>query len=274
MPTDGGVLNKYTPDFSIYVTHGTLVPIKGLARRFSGKKVHILATYTENKYTLFNKPELAASVHREDIPSCFTIVEFIALIDEIKTQYFIDIPDVMLCIDGNLGCLAGQTISETFLQLVESIAPTFLFAFSETPSCVDSAQQYLAGEEVILATEGIIKKYRLPSDVKIGRVSDKAGISGVIEQMLNKGMDLKSIRVDEMVVVSLDEAIMDSSVADKVLNDKNKKKSCIDCIMSFFTSERRRKITPTHDIEGTDNCKNDNQKDKTEPVNRSGCFRT
>lgn len=263
MHTSGGVLEQDAPDLAVYVTHGTQVPIKALAKRFSGKKIHILAAYDKDiGYSILNKSVLAASIGRDNIPSFYTKEKFIELIDEIKTQCFENAPDVMLCVDGNLGDVAGVAISETFLQLVRSIAPKFLFPFSETPDCVDSAQRYLLGEEVVFGKESITTKYRLPSEVKIGQASNRAEISDVISGVLNRKVTLNPIcvgpsNIDEINAYYLGQTTTEYYVEPNLINsagndEKKKKRSCFDFVMSFFTSKNTKKIVPTDNVESTD----------------------
>lgn len=185
------VSHRNSPDFSIYITHGGSLAMKGLARNLSKKnaylkdKPYLLAIFEDGFFSLLNSDQLASAFEcdAEEIPTKCTKENFILFINWIKQQCFISPPCVMLCADPNLGVIAGQTISELFLVLVEKIDPKFLFACSGTPECLEDVNNYLTGQAVVIETKENEQVYRLPCGVVSG-ACDKDKIRVLIESSL------------------------------------------------------------------------------------------
>ena len=175
------------PDFSVYVTHGASLTIKGLAKSFSQKKQHIQAHFKDGFYVLMNKAELLTMMDSDEVlPERFTPDEFNSLVQRIKEQCFLGTPLTMLCVDSNLGHPAGAHINDMalFFECVAGVLPHILIPFSDTPESVENARAYLNGEPMVIESEFTNIEYRLPAEVIVNVATDRAGLVKCISKLL------------------------------------------------------------------------------------------
>ena len=115
------------PGISIYVSHGTLIELKVLAREYQGPQV--IALYDPREQT-------------------FNVIKEDKTIDQYELDQFIELcqkdsPITRLCCDANLGKSfqdLGDEVSELAKKLVEDLSPQHLLFFSDTPQCRDDAK--------------------------------------------------------------------------------------------------------------------------------------
>lgn len=225
MPINNNIVHHY-PDFCIYITHGNLVPIKGLANRFSKDIPHIIATHTTNQYTLSNAQALAQCLGWDKIEKQFTSTTFVELIQEIKQTAFLGTPSIMLCMDANLGVLAGEKVSDEFFFLIQHIKPGFLFAFSETPKCIEDMHDHL------------YRKRHLCFNNIHCEVSDKKGIGKAIDMVLSRVKNHSHVKEPTVTIQTLQAAPKEQSILltehDKCHENKPVK-TCGQYFLSFFS---------------------------------------
>ena len=166
----------------IYVQHGAPLLSKCLARQFNQEQMHIRATYklgsNGGRYTISNEAYLRLN-GVELTSTILDLAGFAALIERVKTICSLEMNPILLCADANLGFPASEFMSEFFHALVQTIKPTCLVPFSETPLCVEDATLYLKG----IRTKG---GYQSPSPYRLSMASNQHGVGGTIQDLLEK----------------------------------------------------------------------------------------
>jgi hypothetical protein len=149
---------KKTP-MSIYITHGSFAVIKGIAHTHSQHEPDLVATCAlvngEKNYTVKNIEPLIIKIINANHAQKNKLVklaqshqgaslsqaDFDHFVHAIKTYFKVNY--IKLHADGNLFWPASQNVSAELCYLVEKIQPQSLILFSETPECIDDAQNYL-----------------------------------------------------------------------------------------------------------------------------------
>ncbi|MDF1828182.1 MAG: hypothetical protein P1U39_07885 [Legionellaceae bacterium] len=143
---------------SLYITHGSPLVMKGVARTHSQHEPHLIVICSylagEKIYGIKNIDPLiikitqAGNKNREKLVHLaqhhqqpLTQTEFNSFIHEIKTYFKIN--HINLCADGNLFHGNTASVSDELCDLVQTLKPQSLFLFSETPECVEDARNYL-----------------------------------------------------------------------------------------------------------------------------------
>ncbi|MDF1684911.1 MAG: hypothetical protein P1U36_09705 [Legionellaceae bacterium] len=176
------------PTMSLYLTHGSLMVMKGVARTQSQNELHIIAmcnfmndekTYQiknindlKNRLLEVKHPQQEAMLqYIKDHQDTLTQKEFFNYVNTIK-KYF-KIGNVNLRADGNLFHPNSDNVSKELCDLVNTTRPQSLVLFSDTPACVADSQKYLRRE--------LTNKYHhLPSYSLSGNVADRKTLKDVI----------------------------------------------------------------------------------------------
>tara|TARA_R110002126_G_scaffold17798_2_gene68846 strand:- start:19035 stop:19796 length:762 start_codon:yes stop_codon:yes gene_type:complete len=179
---------------SIYVTHGSPVVIKSVARLCSKNELHVIATcaliHGEKIYSIKNLEYLILQAtesmhvqekHRADLAQLsgdnLTSEQFIHIVNLIKQSFKIN--HINLRADANLIHPASVQVSTELCYLVDSIRPTSLILFSETPECIEDAQKYLNRTMTV-------QNHRLPPYLLSGAVATRKTLKDVIISETNK----------------------------------------------------------------------------------------
>lgn len=235
------------PDLWIGVTHGGLSSIKGFSRSFRNNGCHmIIATYENNLYTILNRQELLKKIGWAELKNNYTSDEWVSFINDIKSNYFLDAPSVMLCVEANLGYPSGPVLSDQVPYLLEHISPDFLFAFTETASCIESMQQYLANHGTVVQ-QAAGASYQVINNRTICDVSGRQHLTAIIEKTLNIVGATPPVKPIILIEPAISSAVINEPAVVNKKNDENdtktntKKtnqqvKNCLGCLFSFFRS--------------------------------------
>jgi hypothetical protein len=138
------------PSLAIYVTHGSLMVMKGIANACSKEALHLIVSAIENEGSYYYKIEKIAFLQENTelkIPSeKMSAEEFINFIATMCRQMNIDKHEIMLCADANLTKPSYKNVTAEFCYFVDQIKPSRLIPFSDTPECVIDANKYLQRE--------------------------------------------------------------------------------------------------------------------------------
>lgn len=151
---------------AIYVTHGEMLTLTITSKLFSSLKPEwqVLATLKNDEYTVSK----ATGIDLPKKPLNFD--EFIAFINQIKTHSDVDLNEIKVCCDANLGTSMGHFVTQTLNNLLTQIKPQTAALFTSTPECIPHAQQYLDGVP-------LDNSIQLPVEVTNGFVVDRTDLS-------------------------------------------------------------------------------------------------
>ena len=153
--------------------------IKSVARVCSKNELHIIATcalnHGEKTYSIKNIDHLIIqATESKNFPKKYspdiaqlsgdnlTSEQFLHIVDLIKQLFKIN--HINLRADANLIKPASVQVSTELCYVVDSIRPTSLILFSETPECIEDAQKYLNRTMTI-------QNHRLPPYLLSGAVA-------------------------------------------------------------------------------------------------------
>lgn len=159
---------------AIYVTHGSPVTLKIASRAFDKVKpawqVHAIFNKDNDAYTIYQAP-LDVNLPKKTLD----LTEFMILINQLKAHPEVDINEIVVCCDANLGVSGGHVVTDTVDSLLHQIKPQTVCFFNSTPECSHDAQKYLNRER---CANGFL----LPLEITKGFVADRTRLSDAIKQ--------------------------------------------------------------------------------------------
>ncbi|MDF1647113.1 MAG: hypothetical protein P1U61_09090 [Legionellaceae bacterium] len=135
---------SFVDEKNIKVLEEELLILEAFESLGAPKKIQLDTRVLESVKTVLasQRGVSVASISREDLIPFENDILFLQELICIAAAVNVDPSEIMLCLDGNLGCLGDESLTELFFMCVEALKPTRLVAFSNTPDCVTAGDAY------------------------------------------------------------------------------------------------------------------------------------